>query len=287
MPKQLYFVAIGPHKTGTSWIYNYLINYQQIALPTKVKETFFFDKKFDRGLDWYYSHFTSDEGVRKFGEIAPSYFHSSEAPQRIYQHNPQCKIVVTLREPISRLVSFYLHMKQRGEIKPGVSFLEALSQIQILQDASRYHFHLSRWIDIFGTDNVQVIFFEELTKSPLNFAQQLCEKIDIELENTSQNLSEKVNASQAPVNHSLSLIVYQGVNFLHNLGLHKIVKYGKQLGAKQILNSKNSEAFQLSQSDFISAFDLLKQDVLMLESDLNLDLSSWKKLWLEQGIKVN
>lgn len=287
MSKQLQFVAIGPHKTGTSWIYDYLINYQQIALPTKIKETFFFDKKFDRGLDWYYSHFTYDDEARKFGEIAPSYFHSLEAPQRIYQHNPQCKIVVTLREPISRLVSFYLHMKQRGEIKPGVSFLEAFYQKQILQDAARYHFHLSRWIDIFGKDNVQVIFFEELTKSPINFAQQLCKKLDIELEDTSQNLSKKVNASQAPVNHSLSLIVYRGVNLLHNLGLHKIVKYGKQLGVKQILNSKKSESFQISQSDFISAFDLLKQDIMMLETDLNFDLLDWKKQWLEQGIKVN
>lgn len=284
---QLYFVAIGPHKTGTSWIYDYLINYQQIALPTKVKETFFFDRKFERGLDWYYSHFASDEGGQKFGEIAPSYFHSLEATQRIYQHNPQCKIIVTLREPVSRLISFYLHMKQRGEIKPETSFLSALSQIQILQDAAHYHSHLSRWIDVFGQDNVQVIFFEELIQSPVNYAQKLCHKLDLELEDTSQNLSEKVNPSQAPVNHALSSIVYKGVNLLHNLGLHEIVKYGKQLGAKQILHSKKSKKFQLSQSDFLTAFDLLKQDIMMLETDLNFDLSNWKKLWLKQGIKVN
>lgn len=288
MPKQLDFVAVGPHKTGTSWIYDYLVNYQQIALPTKVKETFFFDRKFSQGLDWYYSHFTQIEGEQqKVGEIAPSYFDSLEAPQRIYQDSPQCKIIVTLREPVSRLVSFYLHMKQRGEIKPGTSFLEALSQKQTLQSTARYYFHLCRWIDIFGADNVKVIFFEELKKSPVDFAQQLCEKLDIELEDTSKDLSKKVNASQVPVNHSLSRMVYQSVNLLHNLGLHKIVKYGKNLGINKILISKKSESFQIDSSDFISAYDLVRQDIMMLETDLNLDLSDWKKIWLEKGIKVN
>lgn len=38
---KLDFVVVGPFKTGTSWIYNYLSDYQQIALPKKVKETFF------------------------------------------------------------------------------------------------------------------------------------------------------------------------------------------------------------------------------------------------------
>ena len=78
--KQLDFVAVGPFKTGTSWIYNYLINYQQVALPTTVKETFFFDRQFDRGLDWYYSHFELlGEKPKKVGEIAPSYFPFQEA----------------------------------------------------------------------------------------------------------------------------------------------------------------------------------------------------------------
>jgi len=285
--KQLDFISVGPFKTGTSWIYDYLVDYQQIALPTKVKETFFFDKKFERGFDWYYSHFTQIDDQRKVGEIAPSYFHSLEAPQRIYQHSPQSKIVVTLREPVSRLVSFYLHMKQRGEIKPGTSFLEALSQKETLYNTARYYFHLSRWIDIFGADNVKVIFFKELKKSPINFAKQLCEQLELELENTSEDLSKKVNASQVPVNHTLSRMVYQSVKLMHNLGLHQIVKYGKNLGLKQLIYKKNKTKFEITNSEFAAAFELLKQDIMMLETELNFDLSDWKKIWLEKGVKVN
>lgn len=285
--KQLDFVLVGPFKTGTSWIYNYLINYQQIALPTKVKETFFFDKKFDKGEDWYYSHFTQLETSQKVGEIAPSYFHSSEAAKRIHQINPNCKIIVTLREPVSRLVSFYLHMKQRGEIKPNVSFSEALSQKKVLQDTALYYFYLSRWIDIFGSDNVQVLFFEELKESPENFVQDLCDKLNIEVENISEDLSKKVNPSQTPVNYELAKVIYSSVKLLHDLGLHKIVDYAKDLGIKQLLFRKKEEGFQLSNHEFTSVLNSLKSDILMLETDFNFDLSIWKQIWRQRGIRID
>ncbi|MCC0177422.1 sulfotransferase domain-containing protein [Waterburya agarophytonicola K14] len=287
MSKKLDFIAVGPFKTGTTWIYDYLINYEGVALPTKVKETFFFDKKYDQGLDWYYSHFTDIQENQKVGEIAPSYFNSESAPQRIYDFNPECKILVTLREPVSRLVSFYSHMKQRGRIEPEVSLAAALPDKPILLDTARYYFHLSRWIKVFGSNNVEVVFFEKLKESPNNFALEILDKLEIEAENVSYDLSKRSNASQAPVNHSISKLVYSGVKLLHNTGLHKIVDYGKQLGVKQLLTSKKQKKSQLSRDEFSEIFNLCKQDVLMLESELNLDLSPWKKIWLEKGIKID
>ena len=286
MIKKLDFVAVGPFKTGTSWIYEYLTNYQKVALPTKVKETFFFDKKFDRGLDWYYSHFSTIEADKKVGEIAPSYFHSKLAPERIYELNPQCKILVTLREPVSRLVSFYSHLKQRGKIEPTVSFAEALANKKFLRDTSLYYFHLCRWIEIFGRDNVEVIFFEKLKQSPDSFALEIVDKLEIEAEDISYDLTTNVNASQAITNHNLSKLVYSGVDFLHSTGLHKIVDYGKSLGIKQLLNTKKKSKPQISQDEFVAALNSFKEDTMMLESKLNLDLSHWKEIWSEKEIMV-
>lgn len=288
MPKPIDFIFVGPFKTGTSWIYNYFVNYQQLAIPTTVKETFFFDKRFERGLDWYYSHFVEIKPEQKVGEIAPSYFHSLEAPQRIYQHNPNCQIIVTLREPVSRLVSFYLHMKQRGEIKPQTSFTEALAKGKTLQNTAKYYLNLSRWIDVFGADKVQVIFFEDLKESPENYARQLCNILDIlPEEDKAENLAAKVNASQVPVNHSLSRLIYSSVNLLHNLGLHEVVNYGKNIGIKQLLTRKNGKKFQLTDYEFISTLNLFKDDIMMLERELDLNLSGWKEIWLEKGVRIN
>ena len=287
MTNKLNFVAVGPFKTGTSWIHDYLLNYQQVALPTKVKETFFFDRKFERGLDWYYSHFTNMEENKIVGEIAPSYFHSPEATQRIYKLNPQCQILVTLREPVSRLFSFYSHMNQRGELKPGTSFTQALSNKKILLNTSLYYSHLSRWIEVFGRENVKIVFFERLKQSPELFAEEVLNKLDIEKENITYDLSKKVNASQAPVNHQVSKLVYSGVKLLHNTGLHKVVEYGKRLGIRQLITTKEKQKSQLSQAEFVDAFELCKQNILLLESELNLDLFPWKAIWSERGITIN
>ena len=287
MSNKLDFIAVGPFKTGTTWIYDYLINYKEVALPNKVKETFFFDKKFDKGFDWYYSHFTDIKENQKVGEIAPSYFNSESAPQRIYDLNPQCKILVTLREPVSRLVSFCSHMKQRGRIEPQVSLTAALPDKPILLDTARYYFHLSRWIEVLVQTILKIVFFEKLQESPNDFASEILDKLKIERENVSYDLSKKSNASQAPVNHNLSKLIYSGVKILHDTGLHKIVDYGKQLGAKQLLNSKKQKKSQLSQNEFIEIFYLCKQDVLMLESELNLDISQWKRIWSDKGIDID
>ena len=285
--KKIDFVAVGPFKTGTTWIHRYLQNYQQVALPTKVKETFFFDQKFERGLDWYYSYFANIEENKMVGEIAPSYFHSPEAPQRIYELNPQCKILVTLREPVSRLFSFYSHMKLTGTIKPEVSFAQALSDKKILLNTSLYYFHLSRWIKVFGEENVKVVLFEELKQSPDTFAQKILDKLNLKKESISYDLSKNVNPSQAPINHNISKFVYSGVKLLHDTGLHKIVDYGKQLGLRQLITTNKKQKSQLDRAEFVEAFELCKHNILLLESELNFDLYPWKAIWSERGISIN
>lgn len=46
------FVFIGPTRSGTTWIDAYLRTRSDIALPEHQKETFFFDKLYERGLNW-------------------------------------------------------------------------------------------------------------------------------------------------------------------------------------------------------------------------------------------
>jgi hypothetical protein len=284
---QVNFIIVGPLKTGTSWVYNYLSHHQQISLPTTVKETYFFDRqdKYDRGLNWYFSYFQDWEQPTIKGEVAPTYFHSLEAPARIYQVNPQCKIIVILREPVSRLVSFYRHMMQRSELKSNTSFKEALREQGALIDTSLYYFHLSRWIDTFGKDNIKIIPYELLVVNPEAFADRLCQEIGINpADNNLLNLSCRVNESKAPKNYLLSKLVYQGTKLFHDRGLHKLVNLGKQLGLKQILFKKNSQKLELDDRDFAYTLSLIKDDIQKLEASSLFDLSSWKKIWHERGI---
>jgi hypothetical protein len=128
------FIAVGPRRTATTWLYTVLAG--QVGLPRGVKETQFFDRHYDKGLRWYAAHFKHCTPGLTIGEIAPTYFSSSEARQRIRSTLPDCKIVCTLRDPVERLYSLYRLMRQYGWTR--LPFESALKDHPEMMDSSRY-----------------------------------------------------------------------------------------------------------------------------------------------------
>ena len=45
------FLIIGAQRCGTTSLYSYLVQHSQVE-PAFIKETHFFDKRYQRGIDW-------------------------------------------------------------------------------------------------------------------------------------------------------------------------------------------------------------------------------------------
>ena len=73
MTKQVGLVGVGPQRTGTSWLHAQLSRHSRLCFPRRVKETFFFDERFHKGLEWYWSHFyhCSGNGTFRISTIKP------------------------------------------------------------------------------------------------------------------------------------------------------------------------------------------------------------------------
>ena len=95
---------VGPPRTATTWLHS--IFKDRMSLP-RLKETYFFDKLYSRGFDWYLSHSDAAAGHAVRAEMAPSYFFSEDARRRIAEAAGAARIVVTLRDPVARLYSLY------------------------------------------------------------------------------------------------------------------------------------------------------------------------------------
>ena len=283
------FVAVGPMKTGTSWIYEYLRFHDQVSVPTKVKETYFFNKKFEKGINWYFSHFSEIGEDKLVGEVNPVYFRAPEAANRIYQINPQCKIVVTLREPIDRFVSHYLHVL-RGDVNipQNTSLKEVLQAKQYLWllNHSKYYHPLSRWISIFGKDNVKILFYELLKDDPQRFVDELCCQLGIKLIKIPAYLNDRVNASRVPVSYTLLKMLSKFKRFLRKNELHGVVNLGKKLGLQKLTYRKERLDFNPEIEDLEYALSLVLEDVIMLEKSLGLDLSVWRDSWKLKGLSI-
>ena len=121
------FIVIGAAKAGTTWLADNLRNHPQIFLPEK-KELIYFNKtmqfgrdirnyRYEKPVSWYHAFFENARPDQIKGEISPHYLTSTEAIKKIYQYNPDIKLLITLRNPVEVVYSSYYFSIQIGEIK--------------------------------------------------------------------------------------------------------------------------------------------------------------------------
>ncbi|MGB5953730.1 MAG: hypothetical protein WBG57_14590, partial [Ornithinimicrobium sp.] len=63
-----------------------------------MKELFFFDQFWDRGKDWYESHWSGAPANYPRGEVSSTYYASSHAAQRLDSVLPGAEVVAILRD---------------------------------------------------------------------------------------------------------------------------------------------------------------------------------------------
>jgi|UniRef100_A0A6C0CVL6 hypothetical protein len=103
MNNKIDYLCIGVAKAGTTSIINYLNLNPDIFC--KEGETHFFDDKNDNNITKYEKSFVSNKKIK--GEKSPSYCYLRYAIDKIYKYNPNMKLIILLREPISRAYSQY------------------------------------------------------------------------------------------------------------------------------------------------------------------------------------
>lgn len=187
------FIYAGAAKAGSMWIDAALREHPEIFLPV-VKRTFFFDRNFQSGLEWYKSHFQGSEGYKAAGEICHDYFLDPAAAQRIKDHIPGAKVIFCLREPADRLVSAYLHEREHGNIGDQ-SFEEFIANDDVLQK-SRYLENLKPYLDIFPRDQILVLFYEDLRDDPAAFYSKMCKFIGVDPCYQAKTITHRVNPTR-------------------------------------------------------------------------------------------
>lgn len=160
------FLYIGPDKAGSSWLHEVLLAHPDIFM-TPAKDLYFFDRYFDKGVDWYAAHFQRAGTERIVGEICQDYLFHPLAASRIADTLDEPRFMVTLRDPVDRAFSSYLYMLKMGE-QPG-TFGEALRGRPELLDHGRYGVGLDRFADLFGEDSLHVTVFDDLVEDPRGF----------------------------------------------------------------------------------------------------------------------
>lgn len=192
------YICIGVQKGGTSSLINYLNLHPDIYMVNE--EIHFFDRKLSEGE-------LSDEDIKKYeksfnsskikttktivGEKSPSYCYLRYAIDRIYNYDKNMKLIIILREPISRAFSQYnmnLNIKKEtlNDKSEEEIFNEVISQenIKLNQLKSRgsyivirgfYDEILEYILSKFSRDNLYIGISEEINKNKLKYYNEIYE----------------------------------------------------------------------------------------------------------------
>lgn len=175
------FIIVGASKCGTSSLFQYLNEHPQILLPHKKELNFFTPQNIERGLEWYYAHFpaiTDYEGLIT-GEASPAYFNNPAAREHISQLPKKLKIIILLRNPIERVISWYYHNIKCGQehrslievITTEIKQVKATSPEKIDYSCdyvadSIYLNKIKKWLHIIPEDQILIIPTEALASKP-------------------------------------------------------------------------------------------------------------------------
>lgn len=127
--KQPSFFIVGAPKAGTTALSKYLGRHPEIFVPPR-KELNYFNKGLVRvspikTLDEYLSFFAEGKG-KICGEASPVYLRTPNAAKEIHDFNPDAKIIIMLREPVSLLRSFHSQLLWNGNTEDIEDFQTAI-----------------------------------------------------------------------------------------------------------------------------------------------------------------
>ena len=195
------FLIIGPPRTGTTSLHFQLANHVGVQPPVflhglRSKELHFFDVNYLAGIEWYMQHFPQPKTDKLYFESTPDYIFDPKVPWRIQKWMPDCKFIVSLRNPVDRAWSeyYFYWMPLYGmsienlydsidivtEDMPEVKKIPMTdkSYHRLLQ-GGLYAKMLERWFGIFESEQFCILKSEDFYADPKSTIHQLCEFLGI------------------------------------------------------------------------------------------------------------
>lgn len=191
------FIIAGASKGGTSSLYSYLSYHPQLLLSHK-KELDFFGQNFEQGFDWYLSHFPSITDNKNFltGEATPNYLRFPIVAQRIKEYCPQTKIIILLRNPVDRTISWHYHKINTGlttgnletAITQEIKELESLSLTELMAGGYRsidnifsslYYYQLKAWMQHLPRKQFLILKSEDFYDNTVSIMEQVFQFLEI------------------------------------------------------------------------------------------------------------
>jgi len=221
------FIICGAMKAGTSSLHDMLNKHPDVFIPKD--EVHFFDIdnllehpdfSFFENNRWVYQDINANQELfwnwynEKFrytdkniiGEDSTNYLNSRNAPKRIAAQSKPIKLIIMLRDPVSRAYSNYFHNVRTGRATETFEKTLLYHPHQILS-RSMYLEQIERYLKCFDRSQIKFVLFEEFIENKKEVFESVCEFLDLGKDwITPEVLNIYSNKAQIPKNLKLQLL---------------------------------------------------------------------------------
>jgi hypothetical protein len=208
------------------------------------------------------------------GEISTNYYAYPESAQLIQDAIPEVKIIAILRDPSERAFSSYQMFIRNGH--ESRSFAEIITAKTQHITRGFYYQELLPFYQVFSTEQIKILLFDDLVKDQTQFLQDLFKFIGVRpdfLPDTSQRGRE----GGTPQNRWLHQLLTQ--NNPIRTSIAAVMKLVFPLEKRQQLRDKlvkgNITKNKLDSETRSQLIEIYRHDINQLQTLINRDLSAW------------
>lgn len=270
------FLGIGAPRAGTTWLHDVLASHPDVYVPADRKEIQFFDRSYDRGLNWYEAFFPEQPGdYRAVGEISPMYLSHPEAPARIAELGTVRHLIVQLRDPVDRAYSEYLWRVNRGGYRGTIQ--EFYAEKPRLLRASTYSPGLTRYLEHFDRSSMLVLIFEEIFEDTARTLQRIGAFLDVDPDRFDLSIAARpANPGTTARRPRLSRMAHRAGGRLRERGSDRLANWSRDTVLGRALTSGRESTPELQPMDREYLQELVGDDAAKVEGLLNIDLARWR-----------
>ena len=145
-----------------------LIKHPYVAMAETENGHFIMKEKYSQGWPFYRSEMALSMADQITMEKSPLYWPVNEAPRRIYEYNPDVKLILVVRDPACRIGSDFFFGQIIGYVPKNLTFEECMldrnnkEMRDFLGHPSIYDKIMKRWLQYFPLENFKIIKNEDM-----------------------------------------------------------------------------------------------------------------------------
>ncbi|XP_037817025.1 heparan sulfate glucosamine 3-O-sulfotransferase 3A1 isoform X2 [Lucilia sericata] len=164
-------LIIGVKKSGTRALLEFIRLHPDVRAAGC--EVHFFDRHYQKGLHWYRHHMPYTIEGQITMEKTPSYFVTKEVPLRVHHMNSNTKLLVVVRDPVTRAISDYTQAASKKTDMKRFEELAFVNGSYAVVDTNWgpvkigvYARYLEKWLQFFQLSQLLFISGERLIMDP-------------------------------------------------------------------------------------------------------------------------